>query len=386
MTETWIERAPYLLVAGVLILSFTAFKKIMDPQSLEKEEINYSYEMPRVKVVSKGFSFSGRKIIASYRGFEEDNAGNHDPQNQTTTTDSNETQKPTASLDKTSANKAQKGKDDKKNTKANAKTAKKEDNKKNNKLAQLAKPQMTVTIHPNSDGFNTKMRNLDNNEVSENKSGYATVYPNNLQARQVVNVQNEEDTDKLTPQQWRSLLFSQPSSKNIAQFEEAYKKKEVDEAAYFQIANELFSDTAADRQKAGFEILKASPSAKAFTILVSHIQESTADALKTEITSVLKTYSETSKFGILSQLLFSAEARVVQTAQSLIAQALAKLQNTQTQANGRETRSPGSTAANPQAFNGFLPGLKRLMASNNSAIASAAQSLVEAINSLKLPA
>ncbi|MGZ5279462.1 MAG: hypothetical protein ACXWC9_05945, partial [Pseudobdellovibrionaceae bacterium] len=151
---------------------------------------------------------------------------------------------------------------------------------------------------------------------------------------------------------------------------------------FYQISEELMIDAAADRQKLGFELLKATPSVKSFTVLLNHYQEKTPEPLRSQIYATLKTYGEASRLSILSKLLYSSDARVVQTAQVILAQALASMQPNQ-QNSGRDARSPGSTPVAVAQFNSFVPALRRLITSNDAAVSQQAQTLLDSILALK---
>jgi hypothetical protein len=352
------EQAPYFAIGIVLFLSFVAMKQIMQPLKVEKEAESLSYEMPRAKS-EFAFQLAGRSIERKRIGGLSEKAD-----------EVQGTAQPAMTAKAVSQPDAKK---------KDAKQAKKDDKKKknNSKTAQNQKPQIKIDIQSGPDRYSQKLSDLDKGESVANAvfTGRAPVAFN-----PVVNDITEEE-DKLTAQQWRALLFAQPTTTNRDRFLAAYRSQHIDEAAFYQIVTELFTDTASDRSKAGFELLKSTPSVKSFSILLSHYQESTSEPMKLAIAGVLKTYSDVSRFGILNQLLFAKEAAVVSAAQSLISQAISSYQNPQT-ISGRDSRRPGSTLKNPAPLKNFLPGLKRLVGSNSQTISQQAQNLIDTIQSL----
>jgi hypothetical protein len=255
---------------------------------------------------------------------------------------------------------------------------------------QKKKPEVTVTVVGASPSH---LKSFDNsgNSGDDNQAPMTGFAPPPAEKSNPVTTQQDDDKVKMSVAQWRSLLFGQPTAKNGNAFLAAFQSGDVDDASFHQISEELLADSAVDRQTLGFNLLKATPSVKSFTILLNHYQEKTPEPLRTQISDVLRTYGDVSHFAILSKLLYSTDAHVVQSAQSLLAAAIAS-RNPQANGNGgpssnnigRDVRSPRASAnATVAQFNTFVPALRRLITSNDPTVAQQAQSLLDSILAMR---
>jgi hypothetical protein len=368
MNQGSIKNTAIVLVAAALLASVYALKKILQAPTQQIDAQELSYEMPRARDEIQPYSLAGRRLIRNV----------HTPVGQTA---------PISQAAPIAVNTPGAKKVDPKVAAAQAAAKKAEDAKKAaaaKAAAAKRKAQLSVTSVAAN---NVRMTGFQENNYHTNQgmSGFGGAAVNTTAADPMLDPQQEEDKGKLSIGQWRSLLFAQPTAKNGGDFLTAFQKGEVDEASFYKISEELFGDNAADRQKLGFDLLKAKPSARAFTILLNHYEKA-PDSLRADIASVLKTYGDVSHFSILSKLLYSSDARVVQAAQSLLAQTIATLHtndNNGQSNNGRDARSPGSTPIAAAQFNGFVPALRRLVTSNDAAVAQQAQALLESILAMK---
>jgi hypothetical protein len=358
MNQASLKNATIVLVAGVLLASGYAVKKIMQTSATPRQEIQeLSYEMPRARDEAPGYSLAGRRVIRTLH-----------------TAGGSKAAPAQAILPA-----AMKPVDPKKA----AANAKKPDPKKTAKATPpRRKPKVTVGV---TEANKTRMSGFKVTANASNPEQTMSGFSNTERtANPVAAAPAEEEKAKLSIGQWRSLLFSQPTAKHGSEFLAAYQEKEVDETGFYQVAEELMIDNAADRHKLGIELIKATPSVKAFTTLLKHHTEKAPGALRAEIESILKSYGETSKFPILVKLLYSSELRVVQTAQALLTQTLASMQNNgnQGQQDGRDARSPATPVPAAQ-LNSFVPALKRLLTSNDVTVAQQAQTLLDSILALR---
>lgn len=345
-----------VLIAGVLMASGYALKKIMQPSNIESlNPQDQSYEMPRARTETPGYSLAGHKVIRTMHAAP----GQAKPLAQVTGA-----APVVAKIDPKAA--------------AVKTPAKKADAKKTTKTAQKKKPQVTVTMienkRPSMSGLQDKAGAYDPNQQMAGFAPAETT-PNPV-------TQNTEDTTKMSVSQWRSLLMAQPTAKNGADFLAAFQTHDVDETSFYQISDELLSDNSTDRQNLGLNLLKSVPSVRSFTVMLKHYQEKTPQPLRSQIYSALKSYGDVSRFSILVKLLYSADENVVQTAQAILGSTLASLNTNNGQGSGRDTRSPGSTPITAKQFETFIPALRRLVASSDATVAQQAQSLLESILAL----
>ena len=337
-------------------------KKIMQTSDSRPETEELSYEMPRARTETPGYSLAGRRVIRTLHSAP----GKTPPPMGVTV--------PPAA--KTAPN-----------AKTAAAAAKKPDPKKTAQNTKGRKPKVSINV---VSADKTRMSNF---KVTANGSapdvpmaGFSNSGP---AANPVVAVTDDEDKSKLSIGQWRSLLFSQPTAKHGQEFLAAFQSKDIDENGYYQVSEELMIDNAADRHKLGVQLMQAIPSVKAFTVLLKHYNEKTPEPLRTEIAAMLKSYGEVSRFSILVKLLYSNDLRVVQTAQALLTTALATMQanngGNQGQGgpqDGRDARTPATPAPTTQ-LNSFVPALKRLLTSNDATVAQQAQALLDSIQALR---
>lgn len=376
MQTKWLERAPYFFASGAMALSFLALKKIFDTPDLKNNQVeSLSYEMPRMKSQPKDIDLRGRKLVVKYKGFESsENNGKVVPPLPGKNQIKNIDPKKAKADEKKNAKKDVKDKNEKK-------VAKKDSDKKE-----------TQSSPSNQDSlYGQKLKESDSLSKTANHVGNS--FPQSIPGSQVaggvdlVVANTEKEKNKISYEQWKTLLFSEPTTENKAKILAALKAHEIDEVSFVRLAKELYNEGAGstlnEKQKLGLDLLKAQFSAKAFVALLSLIQESTPEEVQKEITNGLKAYAEVSKFGILNQLLYASDARVVSTAQSLIGEALSALENRQI-ASSREGRGLGFGTASVvfSQFKSFLPGLKRLTAANNDNIAKKATELMETIQHL----
>lgn len=367
MNQGFIRNMSIGLVAGVLVASGYALKKILNTTASQSENQDLSYEMPRARSEAPFYSLAGRKAIRQLHSVPR------------------EAPRPMGNVVPATGKPA-----DANATPKTAQAAKKPDAKKNTKTAQKKKPQMTVSVinmppaRMKSFDVQANGNNTQNNQLGAFEAAPTTKNP-------AVSSANDDDKVKMSAAQWRSLLFGQPTAKNGNDFLKAYQSDEVEETAFYQISEELLIDGASDRQKLGYELLKATPSEKSFAVLMNHYQEKNLELLRTEITATLKTYGDVARFPILTKLLYSADVRVVQAAQSLLTQAIAA-HNQHNNGNGngnhgsnigRDTRAPGSSVLSPSQFKGFLPALRRLLTSNDPTVVQQAQVLLDSIQALR---
>jgi hypothetical protein len=354
-------------VIGGLLASVYALKKILNPTNQRVVHQELSYEMPRARDEVLPYSLNGRRVVRI---------------------------SPPSAASPISNAKAPITTGNSVAAKGNVPAAKKTDAKKAaaKTAQQKKKPVVTVTVI----GANqSHLKPFDNsgNSGDDNQAPMSGFTPPPAGKTNPVSVQQDDDKVKMSTAQWRSVLFNQPTAKNGASFLAAFQGGDVDEPSYYQISEELFVDSAADRQKLGFELLKSTPSVKSYTILLSHYQEKTPEPMRTQISTTLKSYGEASHFAILTKLLYSTDAHVVQSAQSLLATAIVSHNQHQptngnngqsSNNNGRDVRSPGSAVnATAAQFNAFVPALRRLVTSNDPAVAQQAQSLLESILAMR---
>lgn len=220
------------------------------------------------------------------------------------------------------------------------------------KAAQNAnrKAQMGVRIvGRGEDGRLSAIPMLDSKGNSPAQGGYQSYNTN-----EIANPSPGQDEPKRTASQWRAVLFAAPTAVNGMEFYKAYRTGEIVAHDFYEITDELLSDSGPDRQQRALSLLGMDVSVNSFTILVSHAAR--APELKLRIDNILKTYGELPRFPILSRLLFSGNSAVVAKATELLNATVAAQQLI---IQGRQ--SPGAAAIPAKNFQTFVLSLQRLI-------------------------
>lgn len=357
MEKGFLRNWPILMIAAVMGLSFYAMSLVLRTPEIKDNPENLSYEMIRPKAADVEYDLSARIVVKDIKDFKRTNSAPAGKAESQTVAKKGEAKKPDPK------------KKDEKNKKAQT-------NKK--------KPELTVQIQSDSAA---KMKGFDSNNASNERQAPAYSLPIDAAvAGAGADVPGTETDDKvkLSAAQWRTLLFAQPTAKNGNDFVTAYKDGDVDVNSFYKIAEELLTDSAADRQKLALYVLKQDATLRTFTLLVSHYRENTPEALRTQIYEVLKTYGTVGNFPALSRALNSSDMRVVEIAVQILTQTVASQNSQQTQSGRGEIRGPGSMPIPPEQFKIFLPILQKLVSSQNSQIAQLAQALLDSIQTLKV--
>jgi hypothetical protein len=182
---------------------------------------------------------------------------------------------------------------------------------------------------------------------------------------------------KITAAQWRNILFTDPSTKNVADFVSAYRRGELNANEFYLIVREMITNQDQEYQSAAIVVLNADNSSQGFEILVT-LQAQVTEQTRAAMVSLVESYAQSGKFSALSRSLLSTIPEVAGEATRLLDIAL---ENAITEENPRELRGLAS-GATPQAFQIFVPALQRLIASPESPLSGAAQSLLEQIQAL----
>lgn len=357
---------PVMFVASAMALSFYAISIVMKSTSTPKSSEPQSYEMPRPKAAEMAYDLSRRQVIRSVRSLPADPA-----------------QVSAAVSGAAGGTQMRQPIRHNMDPKAMAEAAKKRAQAiaaAKKAAFERRKAQMAIRIQEAEmrklKGFNTS----DSFEAQNQKNQAAE---NEALITQDTNTKTEEeDTSKLSPAQWKSLLFGQPTAKNAAAFIAAFKKGQIDEKSFYQITEHLMVDSQDDRQKLALSIFRAVPSAKTFTVLASHYTEKTPEALRKSIYEILRTYGSASMFPVLARVLESKEPRALQLATQILGATLTA-QNQTGQSGDRDVRGPGASLIPPAQFQTFVPVLRRLSTSGDGAVAQQAQSLLQQIQALQ---
>lgn len=329
------------------------------PLNTTEEEVNYN--MPRPDAFIPPYDMSGKKIRTRING----------GQNQMTTT----TPVLKVISDRKAPAKAVAKKDDKKKTK---KTAQK--NTEAKKVAQLSARVVDSSLHAS-----IKADLVKNNFAMYSDSNVNNNYYNNSNTD--LHKDTKEEKVKMTEAQWKELLYSQPTQTNAQLYLKAWQAGEVQAASYYQLSGSLLKDENGQRQQLGLYLLKQAVTAESFQILVQNYRESTPEALRAQIYSAMKSYSQPAYFAELNKVLIGKDKTSTQFALQILHLALNKTGNSgnvisaQDNQSARSTRSATITQS-PALLKTFVPNLQKLASSDDVAVAQTADGLLQEIQSL----
>jgi hypothetical protein len=189
--------------------------------------------------------------------------------------------------------------------------------------------------------------------------------------------QNENPANVKSTNQWRAELHSHPTKALADDLLEARARGRLDAASFYQIALELFSDTATDRHNIGLYILQKDQSQLAFGYIAKAYTK-VNETLQKDLWSILLTFSNANKFPGLATAMNSSDGQVVKLATDVLNVAINNIAATsQGSRDGRGVAGQSSVAA----FQIFIPILTRLSSSTDQGIVQIARQLLARIGS-----
>lgn len=241
----------------------------------------------------------------------------------------------------------------------------------------------TVNTRGDSMGPRFTLDSIDTNRATNptpNLGRVADVEPQTPPAP-VVETQEE---NRLSFAQWRSLLQSQPTSANAAAFLKAHAQGEIDHNSFYQIALELFSDSAEDRRKIGMMLLNQDTTLAGFEP-ISKAYAKASEAQRSDLWKVLLGYGQPAKFSGLATAFNSSDKNVVMMAGQVLNTAIQSYKQRPVLASVAEAAvrtAAAVTSSNANSFKIFIPVLTKLSKSTDLGIAQMAKSLLDSIQSL----
>lgn len=176
------------------------------------------------------------------------------------------------------------------------------------------------------------------------------------------------DAEKLTGNQWRSLLAADPSQKNVSLLVAAYLRGEVEEASFYVVVNDLLSNSKNEVQQLGVWAAASTPSARSFVLLATQMDSLSEGAAK-QAESALADYAQGSRQGAILRVLASNESEAVMRAIEIVVKGY---QTSKTeQGGGRGDRGEVQEQA-LASYVRYIPALNALQGNADSRIVEAA--------------
>lgn len=256
-------------------------------------------------------------------------------------------------------------------------TAKAADQAKKNAAAKAAaakKPQVTARVIAKSNNGMTASEELTNNPTGYSYGGGSFGGPKQAANNNATNA--NEDDNKMSADQWRSLLSAQPTKANMEKLIAAFKKSEIDESGFYTIIDDLLKSNKPESQALGLSGAQAFPTARSFVIVNQNNEHFTAE-LKTQSDAFLASYGQASRVAVLAGVLQSNDIESVTKATQII---ITSYQ--QTTSGGTNGGRPGRGEVNissVSSYQKFIPLFQKLAQSSDSALAALANSALSAL-------
>lgn len=333
ITDRKLEIAMFAMAAILFGGLSSLFKS---PKSIESQEQDIVYEMPRPKnFVSAGFDLNGREIDRDYIN--------------------------------PFAKKAKKAEAVKAEVKKAAQTAA-EAKKKTaaaKKKEEAKKPQVAVNVVNDKPGST-----LSADSAVARGGGY---YGNVAQASpaEAASPNAADDKNKTSPDQWRALMSAQPTAQNLAKLIAALVKGDVDQKTFNTIVADLLSSSKPEVQDLGIAAANYSFSVATFSLVANKIDSLTGNT-KTQAEGYLMSYTAGSRLNILAAALKSSDHETVMTAAEIVLRGYSQAKNGTTPASTRPGRGDVATSSVAN-YAQFVPVFKTLAQSTDGAIAGIAQ-------------
>lgn len=217
---------------------------------------------------------------------------------------------------------------------------------------------------------------------------YAAQFKDSNKAPEKFEADAQEEKEKMTAAQWKSLILSSPTKENVQKMVEAFHKKEIDLDPYLQIVETLIRDNSEEKKKLGVWALSASLSVESFTLAVK-AQSVVNSALQKTLKDYLFSYNRPQGLGFLDAALKSTESDVRTVAAEMITKAVDAIKAGQpvfSSSTGRGSRGESSSSISLNSYRRLVPTLQWLVSNPNSGLTQWAQTLLSQLQSTSTPA
>lgn len=187
------------------------------------------------------------------------------------------------------------------------------------------------------------------------------------------------DADRRSPGQWRSLLFANPTKENMDKFIDAFEKKQVDAATFYSVTEELLKSGKKDDETLALYGLNKVGTAQAFRI-VAQDYGSLPQEMRAAGWQTLMAYGALGRHQTLLQAVQGGSNTVaILGAQVILASLKGGSGGTTggTNTGSIDTRGVrGSSAQSGSSYAGFTSIVTQWASSGNAELAQAAQSIL----------
>ncbi|UYL10017.1 hypothetical protein B9G69_005430 [Bdellovibrio sp. SKB1291214] len=186
------------------------------------------------------------------------------------------------------------------------------------------------------------------------------------------------DKDKLTANQWRSLVLGQPTKENVNKMVVAYMDKELNDSEFYGIVNELLKNSNTETQSLGLSAASSFYSSTAFNTVATNYKTLSTEN-QTAAMAYMLGFANAGRLSALASSLKNSDSEVVALAAEVVVKGYNSAKSGTTTSS---TRSRGDAFANALTnYDQFREIFKALTTSSNAEIASAATFALSQIQS-----
>jgi hypothetical protein len=177
--------------------------------------------------------------------------------------------------------------------------------------------------------------------------------------------------DNLRFDEWKSKLLDAPTAELISELVRQFSSDEISASMYYELISLMMVSDRLVVREFGLMALTATPSVQSFLLLAAAYEVESNSSLRTEMTTLLNSYSNKSKFYVLAAALRSADKSAIrQSAQLVEFSAMKKIDELQAKKNQPKTKND---------FLVFISILKELVNKKDREVSSAALSALNQV-------
>lgn len=350
-------------VAGAAIVAFIGFFALINKKSMVTKfnfaaESGINYKMARPDQAFSEYTLEGRELDQVYEGLPE-------------------AKKKAIAKKKAEIAKAK--------AKAKVDAKKKEEEKKKTAQVKLKQAKDAQAQALNQQRQNELKKLLDTNKTQTKPvtaEAQPAAYSGQVagQGNQVLDDGTGKAKAKKTYPEWRTLIFSNPTSESIGQFVTAYRKNEVTATELQAMATDLLDQNDNNLKGLGLQILRSVPSLQSLSQLV-HEQASLPASYQSYVESALVSYFLPQNITYLKSALQTRDQLLLSKVLGLLQANLPKINvNDFSMFNERGRGSVSDVNVTIQSFVVLVPALTTLSTSNDeSGLAGTAQQVLSLI-------
>lgn len=287
-----------LFVIATFFLMFLKLNTHLSSDVSANKDLNINYQMARPEEGFSDYSLNGRDIDLQYESLKKKEEAK------------------AAVLAKVKLEAKKKAEEAKKKEEAQKKLAAAATSKAPAKKEQVKASNKTSSAETSEDSSTNHSDYSQTNTVVEQGNNIA-------ETAKAPEADPDKKKDKKTFAEWRALIFSKPTRETMALFIDAYRKREVTDAEYQALSQDLLDQSDENLKGLGILALRAQPSLASFSQLV-HAQNDLSQSLQLYTEQAFMSYLQPQYITVLNQSLKVQDKKVVMKALTLLSTNLPK--------------------------------------------------------------